>query len=850
MEGFDKRAVYSVFFSGNDPTCPARRLTNKAACIRHNSVDTQLGYNAFMTSQDLTGRVLSHYRIIKQLGAGGMGEVYLAKDTQLDRTIALKILPAEVAFDQERMHGFVREAKAASAIDHPNIVQVYEISQAEGVNFIAMQYVEGHTLRDKMNDHSLQTDEILQTAIQMTDAMAEAHARGIIHRDLKPANIMISNKGYVKLLDFGLARIEKIPELDELSQVQTWTKTEPGTIAGTIAYMSPEQALGKKIDHRTDIFSIGVVLYEMSTGRRPFFGNNPTETIDKIVHSQPESITRLNYSVPQELERIIRKCMEKDPGRRYQSVSDILIDLKNLQRDLNSSKIKFQAPDSGVVSRKRNIGLAIALLLVATMAGLILRERFLVTGNRIHIKSIAVLPLENLPRNPNEEYFADGMTEALITDLAKIGSLKVISRTSVMRYKGINKPMREIAEELNVDALVEGSVFRAENQIRITAQLIDAETDEHIWAESYEGDATNILKLQREVASAIARQIKVQLTPEEKHRLGETTAINLQAYEAYLKGQFYRAKSSEEGFNTAIDYFQKAIELEPQYPASYAGLAAVYGMIGNYGFRPPKNVYPKAKEIAQKALKVDPNLAETHNVLGYINANFDWDWLGAETEFKRAIELNPNLAVAYDSYSYFLLVQNRIDESFIMRKKALELDPISLSINTNMGSSLRSAGRLDESVIQLRKTIQMDPNFYRAYVWLGQTYDVQGKHQAAINESEKARALSKETPYVLSALGYVYARAGRKEDALEMLKKLTDLSSRRYVSPYDIALVYAGLGDKDEAFSWLEKAYQERATWLIVLNYDQQWDPLRNDDRFSNLLHRMNFSSSRQIPKE
>ncbi|HSE41584.1 MAG TPA: protein kinase [Acidobacteriota bacterium] len=808
-----------------------------------------------MTSQDLTGRVLSHYRIIKQLGAGGMGEVYLATDTQLDRTIALKILPAEVAFDQERMHSFVREAKAASAIDHPNIVQVYEISQADGVSFIAMQYVEGHTVRDKIDGQSLPTDEVLQTAIQIADAMAEAHARGIVHRDLKPANIMVSNKGYIKVLDFGLARIEKIPEPGELSEAQTLTKTKPGMIAGTIAYMSPEQALGKKIDYRTDIFSIGVILYEMATGRRPFSGNNPAETIDNIVHSQPESITRLNYSVPKELERIIRKCMEKDPARRYQSASEMLIDLKNLQRDLDSSKT---TPQPTLASRPRIFWLTITLLLIVVIMGLViykwreisLRERLAGPNTGKHIKSIAVLPLENLPRDPKEEYFADGMTEALITDLAKIGSLKVISRTSVMQYKGTKKPIRQIAQELNVDALVEGSVLRAENQVRITAQLIDARTDEHIWAESYEREISNILKLQREVASAVASQIKIQLTPEEKHRLGETSTVHPAAYEAYLKGQFYRAKGTEEGYNTAIDYFKKAIELDPKYAPSYTGLAIMYGVLGNFGFRPPNEVYPKSREVAEKALEIDRGLAETHAVLGYIKANYDWDWEGAETEYKRAIDLNPNSALGYDWYAYFLQVQNRFDESFIMRKKAVELDPISLVINTNMGSSLRIMGRLDEAVTHLRKTIQLDPNFYRAHVWLGQTYDVQGNQRAAIDELEKARVLSKESPYVLSSLGYAYARAGRKEDAFEMLRDLTDLSSQRYVSPYDTALVYAGLGYKDEAFSWLEEAYKERATWLIVLNVDQQWDPLRDDDRFSNLLRRMNFSSSRQIPQK
>lgn len=783
---------------------------------------------------------LGAYEIVAPLGKGGMGEVYRAYDTRLGREVAIKVLPEHLTKNPDALKRFEREARALAALSHPNILTIFDVGAHGDISYVVTELLEGQTLRRRLDGSSLPWKKALAIVIPIAEGLSAAQSKGVIHRDLKPENVFLTSEERVKILDFGLARQThtKVPDNITSAPTASGLLSEAGILTGTLPYMSPEQVRGETLDARNDIFSFGCMLYEMLKGERPFSRSTTAETLAAILKEEPPDLIHAGKEIPSELDHIVMRCLEKNKERRFQSAHDLAFALQEIQ--------KVPTPIAKQTKRPTRLPIFGALFAIGLLAlGLALnvggfRERLFGSPKRM-IKSIAVLPLENLPRDPKEEYFADGMTEALITDLAKIGSLKVISRTSVMQYKQTKKPIREIAQELNVDALIEGSVLRAGDQVRITAQLIDAATDEHIWAESYERETSNILALQREVASAIARQIKVKLTPQEQDRLGGSRTVQPEAYEAYLKGQFYRAKGTEEGYNASIDYFQRAIELDPDYPASYAGLAIAYVALGNFGFRPPMDVYPKSKEIARKALEKDPNLGETHAVLGYIKANYDWDWPGAETEYKRAIELNPNFALAYDFYSYFLGVQNRIDEALAVRKKALELDPVSLAFNTNMGWTLRIAGRLDQAVTHLRKTLQLDSNFPRAHVWLGQCYEVKRNYPAAIDEFQKAKIFSNNSPYVLAALGHAYARAGRKEDALQILNELTDLSKRRYVSPYDIALVYAGLEDKDETFSWLEKAYKERATWLILLNVDQLWDPMRNDGRFKDLLHRMNF---------
>jgi TolB-like protein/Tfp pilus assembly protein PilF len=698
------------------------------------------------------GTRLGAYEIIAPLGKGGMGEVYRARDTRLEREVAIKVLPEHLSKNPDALKRFEREAKALAALSHPNILSIFDVGTEKDISYVVMELLEGQTLRKRLDGSSLPWKKALALVIPIAEGLSAAQSKGVIHRDLKPENIFLTSEDRVKILDFGLARYTHAGDRDEITSAPTESglQTESGVVIGTVPYMSPEQVRGEPLDARSDIFSFGCMLYEMLSGHGPFSRSNPAQTLAAILKEDPTDLSESANGIPPELDHIVMRCLEKNMERRFQSAHDLAFALQEVQNAPTTARTRSHAPFRRSRAFLVILFTAIALVVLSfalNIGGL--RGRLSGVNKRTHIESIAVLPLENLRRDPQEDYFADGMTEALITDLAKIGSLKVISRTSVMRYKGTTKPIREIAQDLKVDAFIEGSVLHAGDHVRITAQLIDAATDEHIWAESYERGTSDILALQREVASDIARQIKVKLTPQDQSRLRATHTVEPKAYEAYLRGQFYRAKSTEEGFNTAMDYFQKAIELDPNYPASYTGLASIYTLIGNYGFRPPTEVYPKSKEIARKAMEKDPSLAETHAVLGYIKANYDWDWPGAETEHKRAIELNPNFALAYDFYSYFLGVHKRIDEDFVARKRALELDPVSLPINTNMGWSFRISGRFDQAVAQLRKTIQLDRNFYRAHVWLGQSFDVEGKHQAAIDELQKQELFPMKPPMSL-----------------------------------------------------------------------------------------------------
>lgn len=794
---------------------------------------------------------LGPYKILGQIGAGGMGEVYRAFDTRLQRDVAIKILPEHLAGNPDALKRFEREARALAALSHPNILTIFDVGRQDEIAYVVTELLQGITLRKNLVDSVLTWQKALAIALPIVEGLSAAHSKGVIHRDLKPENIFLTSEKNIKLLDFGLARRTQLVSPDENTSAPTESalRSEAGLVAGTIPYMSPEQVRGESLDARTDIFSFGCTFYEMLSGPSPFLRSSTAETFAAILKEDPLPLSITGRTVPPELDRVVMRCLEKNMDQRFQSARDLAFALQEIQHTPISS-IPAEKPRREVKRAWSPIGILFAVIVLLALSFVFniagMREKFTAGKSGHRIQSIAVLPLENLSGSTQQEYFADGMTEALITDLAKIRSLKVISRTSVMQYKDAKKPLRKIAEELKVDAIVEGSVLQAGGQIRISAQLIDAVNDEHLWAESYEREISNILSLQREVASAIAREIKVQLTPQEVRHLRETDPVIPQAYEAYLKGQFYRAKGTEEGYNAAIEYFRTAIEADPSYAFSYANMAAVYASLGNFGYRPPIETYGTAKEIAQKALKIDPDLAETHVALGYIKANYDWNWQEAEREYKLAIELNPNLASAYDNYAYMLGIQNRKEEGYRMRTKALELDPVSLSINTNLGWTLRNAGRFDEAITHLRKTLQLDPNYYRAHVWLGQTYEVAGKHKAAIEQLEKAKALAPSTPFVLAALGHAYAQANKKAEALEILKQLAELSKRRYVSSYDVALVYAGLEDKDHTFLWLEKAYKERSTWLIGMFADQLWDSVRDDPRFTDLLQRMNFPAPKK----
>ncbi len=794
-------------------------------------------------TQSLLGKNIGHYQIISLVGKGGMGEVYRARDTKLDRIVALKILPEEMAADRERMQRFVREAKAASALNHPNVAHIYEIGEAEGVNFIAMEYVEGQTLAAKINGQPLEVGEIVEIGSQIADALDEAHSKEITHRDIKPANVMLTPRRQVKVLDFGLAKIAGPSAQAVASDISTIAKTASGVVMGTVPYMSPEQALGREVDQRSDLFSLGVVLYEMATGRLPFSGANSSETLDQILHAQPEAMARFNYNVPAELERVVRKCLKKERERRYQSARELLVDLKNHQRDSQSSAMKVtQVATSSRSRRWLLIAFAVTLLALGGVALYLFLPRAQPKGEAI--KSLVVLPLENLSGDPAQEYFADGMTDALIGDLAKIRALRVISRTSAMHYKGTKKSLPEIASELGVDVVVEGTVQRFGDRVVIRAQLIHAATDRHLWTETYARDLRDVLGLQSEVAQTIAREIKIKITPAEQALLAHNRSVNRKAFDDYLQGRYlYWNKRTKENLEKAIEYFQSAIREDPTYALAYVGLADCYNSLGTimHSALLPVEARRRAEEAARKAIEFDSELAEAHATLGFVN-HYNWNWDAAEADFKRAIELNANYANAHAHYSKYLVSRGYEEEAIAEADRARELDPLSLAISVDRGHVLLMARRYAEAIEQLRRVITLDPSHFSAHWFLGHTYTANEQVGEAIASYEKAAALSGRAPGAIGFLGAAYALAGRKDEANKILNELLELDRRRYVTPAALASVYIGLGAKDQAFAWLEKSFHERSNHLAFFKVSPLQDSLRSDPRFDELLRRIGLT--------
>ena len=793
----------------------------------------------------MIGQALAHYRITAAIGAGGMGEVYRATDTKLGRDVALKVLPSEMASSPERLERFRREAKALAALDHPGIVTVYSVEEAEAVHFLTMQLVEGQPLDKLIPDGGMPIERLLAIGTTLAEAIAAAHDKGIVHRDLKPANVMVTTDGRVKVLDFGLARMSLAGDSAD-SALSTEARTRDGAVMGTVPYMSPEQVQGKAVDHRTDIFSLGVVLYEMASGRRPFGGGSTVELGSAILRDTPPDLTTLRADLPEGLMRVVSRCLEKDPAARFPSMRDVHGALSTVSAGAVGGRAS-----SGHGTRRRWLALGIAAGLAILLGGayLVARSGILRPGGSApeaavepRIRSIAVLPLDNYSGDASQDYFAEGMTDELTADLARISQLRVISRGSAMQFKGEQRPPTpEIAKILDVDAVVEGSVLRSGDKVRITAQLIDARADRHLWAQSFERQSKDVLALQAELASAIAREIHVQLTPAEQSRLGSASSVDPEAYDAYLKGRYFFNRPSDENLQKAIARFEEAIAISPGFAPAHSGLSDAYLWAGyNEGSLTASEARPRAKAAALEAVRLDDRSAEAHTSLAVFKLFYEYDWEGSEVEFRRAIELNPNYAYAPDQFALGLAFQGRFDESMAESRRAMELDPLNPQIPIDAIFAPAWQGDFAAAREQARRSAELDPTYFfplQAYGWI----DIQaGKVEDAIPHLQKAKAMG-SPPFVSAFLAYAYGASGDHARARAELEDLKKLSPRGSVTPFNLALVALGQGDHGRAVSYLEQAYASDSEWLGWLGRDRMFDPLRSDPRFAALMKKLGF---------
>ena len=790
------------------------------------------------------GDQLGRYQIRSLLGAGGMGQVYLAHDNQLDRLVALKMLPHDFTTDADRLRRFKQEAKATSALNHPNIVTIYEIGESDGAFFIATEFIDGETLRAHMARQSLKISDALEIAIQMASALTAAHHAGVVHRDIKPENVMVRNDGFVKILDFGLAKLAERGSVD--SEAVTLAETDPGVVMGTVGYMSPEQARGLPIDFRTDIFSTGVVLFEMVTGRSPFEGNSTSSVLVSILEREPPPISRYIPNAPAELQRIMTRSLAKIRDERYQTVRDLYLDLKSFKQEFDFQvKLGSSSGSRGIdpITGATVIG-RVANTVDEREAGVELRPTQLKTSEvarRITrndpIDSLAVMPFVNASQDPNAEYLSDGITETIINSLSQLPQLRVMARSTVFRYKGKDPDPIEVGNSLDVRAVMLGRVLQLGEQLVIKTELVDVADGSQLWGAQYNRKPEDILAVQDEIAGEIFEKLRLRLTGGPTKVLVKRYTDNTEAYQSYLKGRFYVSKATREGLNRGIEYFKQAIEIDPTYALAYSGLAeGYYGLSSAHV--PPKEAMPKARAAAIKALEIDDDLAEAHASLALVHVFFDWDWSGAETQYRRAIELNPGYASAHHWYGWYLALMGRLEKATSEIKRAQELDPLSLEITADLGLSFFFARKYDDAIQQFEKALEMDQNFIWARFFIGWADEQCGLIDKAIEEYQKAWNVE-EAMVIKAALGHAYAIGGREDEARAILAESAEESEGKHLSPYDCAIIHTALKEEEKAFACLEKAYELRSEAVVWLKVDPRLDPLRTNPQFIDLLQRV-----------